>query len=109
MTVLEVKNHMPDSMLYAAICGLPQRWEVRRDPESMAWKDASVILVSKPGDDFIPAKTVLLASKERGAALEKEHDLNCIYRYMTEAEKIEQLGETDPSHPITGIGGFYSR
>lgn len=109
MTIDQVLQDLPDSMIRAAACGLPRYWQAVMLPEDLKPINCQVILLGKPGDDFIPPKCAMFTTKQRAAQVEQEHDVQRAFTFMTEAEKIAQLGETDPSLPTGDIRRFYSR
>lgn len=100
ISVVELKTLLPDSLLYAAICGIPWKdksftvneWRVRAYPEGLLWIQGTVILIDDTGD-YMPPKTVCVTTREYAPEIESKYPgLRRIYTYLTDAEKMEQLG-----------------
>lgn len=102
ISVVTLKQLLPDCILYAAICGLPvqvfgkgailNEWRARRYPEGLIWLQGTVIVIDDTGE-YLPPKTILVSTREYIPELEAKHpSLRRIYTYMTDAEKYEALG-----------------
>lgn len=90
----DILNLVPKdgSWLWYAVYGLPTWYRLAVHPEDLILKNATVLLISRPGDSFIPKNVALMTLRPQAEELKKQHNLKQVFVNLSDEEKMEKLG-----------------